>query len=180
MKQHLAKLAFIIVFFAAFFSLGAATVIRLTTQVVGVLPVANGGTNSTGLASGQISAFCESTVGAVTATRYMLNMFHSGANILCSSATSVSILEMPMPITCTAQKLYVTASAAGGAAGSGKVTLNKNGTPDALTCTMGTGTSCNDTTHTVSLTAGDTFSLDITTGQTTDTTANVRATFQCI
>lgn len=174
------KLAFLVLFFAVCFALGAATTVNLATQVVGILPVANGGTATTGLSSGQIVAFCESTVGTVTATRYMLNMFHSGANILCSSATSGSIFEMPMPITCTAQKLYVKASAAGGQVTSGKITLNKGGSAQALTCTLGTGTTCNDTTHTVSFTAGDTYSLDVTTAQTTDTTANVRVSFQCI
>src|SRR5207244_3021263 len=48
-----------------------------------------------------------------------------------------------------------------------------------LTCTLGTGTTCNDITHTVALTTSDSWSVRITTAQTGDTTANPRATFQC-
>ena len=87
--------------------------------------------------------------------------------------------ENPIVSACTAKNLYVKASAAGGQATSGKVELYKNGSASGLTCTLGTGTTCNDTTHTVALTTSDVWSVRITTAQTGDTTGNPRVTFQC-
>ena len=123
-------------------------------------------------------AYCNSTVGTGNGTTYILVPGANASGNTCSGSTSAT--EQDVPYTCTAKNLRVRASAAGSAAGSGVVTLFVGGSGSALTCTLGTGTSCSDTSNTVALTAGTSlWSMRVTTGQASDTTANVRATFQC-
>ena len=74
----------------------------------------------------------------------------------------------------TVNLLWVNAATGGVSASSGVVTLYKNGSATALTCTLGTGTSCTDYTHTVSVTTGDLLTLEFTT-QATETLAGVKA-----
>lgn len=119
-------------------------------------------------------SYCTGTVGSAFPQTYILAP--DGSSTGCGGT---GIAETPLPIACTASKLYVTASAAGAVAGSGVITLYKNGTATSLTCTLGTGTTCNDLTDSVSFSAGDTKSIRIATGQGTDTTANPRASFLC-
>jgi hypothetical protein len=128
-----------------------------------------------GQKNANINTWCTGTVGTGNGTTYM---FTPGANVanVCSGTT---ITEMPIALTCTAKNLYVNSGTAGAVAGSGVVALFKAGVATALTCTVGTGTTCNDTTHTVSMTAGNLWSVRVTTGQATDTSANLRASFQC-
>lgn len=52
---------------------------------------------------------------------------------------------------------------AGVGAGSGIVTLRINGSDTVVTCTVGTGTSCNDVTHAAAITAGDRISIKVVT-----------------
>lgn len=73
------------------------------------------------------------------------------------------------------KNLSVSAGTGGVGAGSGVFTVVKNGSTTSITCTMGTGTSCSDTTHTVSAVAGDIIGLQFTTAAS-ETLANVKAT----
>jgi hypothetical protein len=50
----------------------------------------------------------------------------------------------------------------------------KNGGATTMTCTLGTGTSCTDVTHTQAYAIGDLISIQFTT-QAAETLANVRA-----
>lgn len=116
---------------------------------------------------------CNGTVNTANATAYVLGNYNTNGN--CNGLT---VIEFPFPVAVTASRLYCRASAAGGQAGSGVVSLYKNGSASALTCTLGTGTSCSDTTNSVSFVPGtDTHSVRVLTGQANDTTANVRCTF---
>lgn len=142
-------------------------------DVTGVLPQANGGSIGFGT-----SGWCQGAVGTANATAYALNPATNSTNNNCQVPVS-SIQDPPFPIACTAYNLYVTASTAGGAAGSGVMAVAKNNSAQTLTCTLGTGTACNDTTHTFSIAAGDRIRIQVTTGQLNDTTANIRATFLC-
>ena len=138
-----------------------------------------------GLAHGQIVnprstvtlwAMCTGTVGTGNGTEYILFPFQ-GTNSGCTVTTGT---EMPMPLACTASQLVVKASAAGALAGSGVVKVYKNGSATSnMTCTLGTGTSCTDTSTTMAYAAGDTYKVTVTTGQATDTTANLRINFIC-
>lgn len=155
----------------------AATTVRLTTQVTGVLPIANGGTGAGSLPAigGSRLAWCIGTIGTANATVYFL----APAATATSACTATTGTETPTSIACTARNLYAKVRTAGSAAGSGVITLNKGGAAQALTCTMGTTTSCNDTTHTVSFSAGDTWAITETTGQATDTSLDTKVAFTC-
>lgn len=146
----------------------------LRIDATGAVVVALSGATGTGAV---VTSFCNSAVGTSNGAVYMLFPFSKAtASLACTSTTAQ---EMPVPVPCTFKNMYVKASAAGGAAGSGLMQLFKNGSASGITCTLGTGTSCNDTTHTVSMAVGDTYSVRVTTGQASDTTADIRAAFQC-
>lgn len=76
------------------------------------------------------------------------------------------------------QNLRVKSNTAGFAAGSGIVTLGITGTGDTLvTCTVGTGTTCNDATHSVAVTAGSRIYVKMVTAAT-ETLADVLVTYE--
>lgn len=126
-----------------------------------------------------IRGYCSGTIGTANATTYVLQPYSQATSNVCTSTSPGNRAGIPMPYACTAKNLRVTASAPGGQATSGTVALYKGGVVTALTCALGTGTSCSDLTHTVSLAAGDVITLEVTTAQATDTTANIRAALQC-
>jgi hypothetical protein len=101
----------------------------------------------------------------------------SSTLFLAPPACATTGFETPVPVAGTAQNLYVKAGTAGRLAASGVVTLVKNGSATALTCTIGTATTCNDTTHTVAIAKGDSVKFQVTT-QSSETLANVEAAFQ--
>ena len=71
----------------------------------------------------------------------------------------------PSPINCTAQKLYVIDSATPSSS-TLTITLRVNAADTTLTCSIATGgaTTCNDTSHTVSVVAGDGLSIKYVNG----------------
>jgi len=73
--------------------------------------------------------------------------------------------------------LSITSTAVGVNGSDGVATIYKNGSATSITCTVGTGTSCSDTTHTVAVVAGDIVSIAIAT-QTSTTLANLVATLE--
>ncbi len=75
------------------------------------------------------------------------------------------------------KSLQATATAGGVGSGSGVLTVKKNGSATTLTCTFGTGTTCSDTTHTVSFVAGDVITASFTTASG-ETLAGVVATIE--
>jgi hypothetical protein len=85
--------------------------------------------------------------------------------------------SIPMPSAGTLKNLRVVAVTAGVNASSGVVTVMDNGVSTGITCTLGTGTTCNDTTHTASVAAGDLILIQFTT-QGAETLAGVRATVE--
>jgi hypothetical protein len=60
---------------------------------------------------------------------------------------------------------------------SGVITVRKNATNTALTCTVGTGTTCSDTTHTFTTAANDVLTISVTT-VATETGANCNLSFE--
>ena len=68
-----------------------------------------------------------------------------------------------------------------GSGSSGVTTVYQNGSPTNLKCTLGTSTSCHDTSGLDAFTfnASDTWSVRTTSAGSGETLANVRATFQC-
>lgn len=70
----------------------------------------------------------------------------------------------------TFQNLYVYASGNNSSGKNNVFTVMKNGSAQTLTCTMNGSSSCSDTTHTFTVSAGDQVGLKIATGTTTNTT----------
>ena len=73
----------------------------------------------------------------------------------------------------TLVNMAVSAATGGVNASSGLVTVYKNGVATTSTCTLGTGTSCQDFTHTVTISPGDIIAADFTT-QAAETLAGVK------
>lgn len=112
--------------------------------------------------------------GVATASQ-TLGLYGTGPNETTTTCTSTTIGSgQVMQRAGTLQFLVGTASAAGTAAGSGVLTVLKNGSGTALTCTYGTTTACSDGTHTVAVVAGDLISFNFTT-QGSETLADVKA-----
>ena len=93
-----------------------------------------------------------------------------------TTCTSTTVnLGVPLSRSGTLYDLNITATHAGVNASSGVVTVLKNGSATTLTCTVGTGTACADTTHSVAYAVGDIISVQFTT-QTSEVLAGVKAT----
>jgi hypothetical protein len=147
----------------------------------------NGHALSANFTTGELNYFCAGTVGTANSTAYYLTPGGGSTSIGCSASSGMP-RQMAKAGTITA--CYATASVGGAASGSGTLSLSKvsySGTPGALTATptntavcvlgIGTGkTQCNNTGLSVSFVAGDTLFGVVTTGQGTDTTANINMT----
>jgi hypothetical protein len=136
----------------------------------------SGTTNYSG--AGNYIALGHQLTGACTGTASSsstLGLYGTGPNQTTTACTSTTIGSgVVMTAPGTLATLIVTASNAGASASSGVVTVLKNGSTTTITCTIGTGTACQDGTHTVSYVAGDLISLEFTT-QGTETLAGVKA-----
>jgi hypothetical protein len=95
----------------------------------------------------------------------------SGGIALATSAASFAetYKDEPLPASCTLSNFYVKISVGTANAYQVGVTLFKNGSSTALTCSTGTtasvagaNASCSDTTHSVTVSAGDTLAYLVT------------------
>lgn len=130
----------------------------------------------------------DSSKSAVSFAQGSQQDFQFGCTGVATSSTTLYVQTLP-PAACTATTqdqttkltvtsagtltgLFVHASAGGSSASSGVVTVMKNGSATSITCTVGTGTACSDTTHSVLVGAGDQVAIRYTT-QGTETLANL-------
>jgi methionine aminopeptidase len=74
----------------------------------------------------------------------------------------------------TIRFLGVAVSVAGTTANSGVFTVLKNGSTTTITCTVGTNTSCSDSSHFITVSDGDIISVQFTT-QAAETLAGAKA-----
>lgn len=93
------------------------------------------------------------------------------------ACTSVAGLKIPFGSSGTIGQLECIANTGGSNASSGAVTVLKNGVAQTLVCTIGTGTACNDLTHSFSVVAGDSINLNFTT-QAAETLASLSCTVE--
>ncbi len=119
--------------------------------------------------------WCQGTIGATNGGIYALEPGSTSTTAGCGQTTTT---EIPLPSACTAKLL---SARVGTAATTGiSVTLYKNTVATALTVALGTATAVvQDSTHTVSFAANDTWSIRAIPGQATETAAQVRAAFIC-
>jgi hypothetical protein len=124
------------------------------------------------------SAGASTAQGACTGTATSsstLGLYGTGPNETLTTCTSTTIGSgQVMNHAGSLFGLNVTATHAGVNASSGVVTVMKNGATTAVTCTIGTGTSCQDNTHVVAFAYGDLVSLEFTT-QAAEVLAGVKA-----
>src|SRR6185437_10261505 len=132
----------------------------------GVAEAANDNGSAYGVFNGVIflNGACTGTANATAGTYGLTGIDTANGTIACNSTavTVAAATGIVMPRAGLLKNLQVTATAAGTNASSGAVTFNKNGSATTITCTVGTGTSCSDTTHTVSVAAGDIISVTYT------------------
>jgi hypothetical protein len=160
------------------FSLGGAF---STSGVNAVTLTSTGTTNVTLPTSGTL--LTQSTSLLTTHAGYTASI-PQGSTIYMNAFGHESVeanAEAVMPFACTLSNMYVKNSSVGGAAQTVVYTLFKNGGATAVTATVSSGgTTANDTTHSASFAAGDTFSvqavLSATTGGITGLTANLLMT----
>ena len=126
-------------------------------------------------AQGATGAVAQGAVAMATLTQFSsvstLGTFAapiSGGTAIATSTISEPYKEQVFPSACTLSSLYVFVTVGTANAYQVHVTLFKNGSATALTCTTGTTTSaigattsCNDTTHTVSVVAGNTLAYEV-------------------
>jgi hypothetical protein len=113
---------------------------------------------ATASAASPISSICS---GVATASQTLYPLGFGGSLLTCTDTTEN--LFTVITSAGTIRNLYVFATAAGKTANSGVVTVRKNAGDTTLTCTVGVGTTCNDTTHTFTVVAGDRLSAKIVT-----------------
>lgn len=118
-------------------------------------------------AGSRVSAFCTGTAGTAE-TEYL-----NGA--ACSGATTLTARQI-ISTGGTLANLYVVSSAAfTGGTNKDVITVYKNGSATAITCTAAaTATTCSDVTHSVNVVPGDIIAFQFVSA-TSDTAANVSA-----
>lgn len=152
------------------------------TNVFNALVTFNGNINNgvttgvPGLTSGSnvFWAGCNGTASAGTT----LFIGASGSTpMTCTDVGTNTTLSFFMPSAGTLQNLQVHTSTAGVNASSGAFVILKNAAPSGITCTVGTGTSCTDSVHTVAVAASDQIGIRFTT-QGGETLANIAVSFE--
>ena len=103
-----------------------------------------------------------------------ITQWPSGA---CTNTTESVAQELLASSAGSLRNLRVKAGAAGVNGSSGVITLRVNGSPTGVTCTIGTGTTCSDTTNVAAVAAGDRITIQMTT-QAAETLADVQVGFE--
>lgn len=118
-------------------------------------------------AGSEVRSFCTGTAGSAE-TEYL-----NGA--ACSGATTSTARQIVSTIgTLTNLQVYSSAAVTGGT-GKDVLTVYKNGSATAVTCTIAAaGTTCSDTTHSVNVVPGDVLTFQFVSASS-DTAANVAA-----
>lgn len=106
-------------------------------------------------------------------------IFPFGGNALACAGVTSATSGLVMSSAGTLQNLYVAAGTAGHGANSGAVAILKNGSAfsPSITCKVGTGSTCHDTTDTGTVAAGDVITVSLT-GIASETVADVHVSFE--
>jgi len=144
-------------------------------------PATGGVANTLPTQAGTLSVVSAYYAGAVTGTcssSVTIFPFLFGGSALTCTDTTGNGQGVLMTSAGTIQNLYVKNRVGGVNASSGVVTIQKNGSGQTVTCTIGTGTSgCNDTGHSFTVVAGDRVTVSMTT-QGGETLADVNFSFE--
>ncbi len=122
------------------------------------------------------SVFVGTCVGTANASSTLgLNPLGGAASLTCT--TNITSIGAVMPSAAILRNLRVAATTGGKNASSGVFTVMKNTGATALTCTVGVGTTCSDTTDAAAFAVGDVLTVQFTT-QASETLANVQASVE--
>src|SRR5258708_2772456 len=133
-------------------------------------PADSVGTNT--ITSSAAQTFTQACSGVAKPAAKLAMQWAGGA---CTAFATV--LQMPVASAGTIANLRWRCGAGGKTASSSRFTVRKNSAGSPLGCTVGTATTCNDTTHSVPVAAGDTLQITFTT-QAAETLANCAASFE--
>jgi len=130
------------------------------------------GTNFTGTINSPANLAGSCTgVATSSSTLYLYGL----GEVSASTCTVTALLGgQVMKQSGTLMGIKVTAGEAGKAAGSGAVTVIVNGSPIAITCTIGTTTGCTDFAHPTAYNVGDIVAVSCTT-QSSETLGDIKA-----
>jgi hypothetical protein len=111
-----------------------------------------------------------STANTVTADNLTVYLALQGSMSPTVTIDTAGVTRTIVTRAGTVQNLYVYASANNTSGKNNSYAIMKNGSAQTLTCTMNGSSSCSDTTHTFSVSAGDQIGMRIVTGTTANTT----------
>lgn len=123
----------------------------------------------------QFTATCGGTLGPSSGVGYIFAPANQSTTTCAASALNASVQETPFAFNGTIGNLQCSLFA-GGAAGD-VITIYKNNVATALSCAIGTGTSAADTTHQVTVVAGDAWSARYVTNAASDPATGMRISF---
>jgi hypothetical protein len=147
----------------------STTLLNLGSQTTGVAP-------SGTYMKTMVHLFCTGTQSTTAGTYYMPGF--GGTSTACSSLPTSASGGTPAPTsTGTIKNLRALSSAAGKGSGSGVLKIYLAGTATSVTCTLGTSTSCSDTTDSATYTAGQTLTVS-TASIASETLANTAISFE--
>lgn len=116
--------------------------------------------------------------GTATASQATIYVSQNGGGACTSTGPTSQTVSVLMPTSGIIRNLRVSAGTGGVNASSGVVTINIIGVgASAITCTLGTGTTCSDLTHFYIAPAGTSVNVSFST-QGSETMANVLVTFE--
>jgi hypothetical protein len=129
------------------------------------------------LASGSYTKglYHASCTGTFTSSTTVYMPGFGGSATTCTTTTAAG--GMPAVNAGTIKNLQAKASAAAKNGNDGVITILKNGSSTGITCTIGAGTACSDTTHSASVAAGDVLTITVTTAAS-ETLANLNIAFE--
>lgn len=180
---------------------GTITSITASTPLTGGTITSSGSIGIQNATSSQLGAVqcdgvtitCNPSTGVISASTLTAASLRGFCNGVATSSTTIALYGFGQvsSTNCTAtasnggaflanrsgvfKNLYIAAIGSGGVnSSSGVVTLYDNGVAESVTCTIGTSTSCNDTTHTFTATAGHFYTLRVTT-QASETLSGLNA-----
>jgi hypothetical protein len=117
------------------------------------------------------NAWCYGTLGSTSGAYYFGGF--GGVQMACGSLTTTLTGGMPLSTAGTVKNLRCAAGEAGHGSSSGVVHVYDNGTSESLTCTMGTGTGCSDSTDSFNYSTGDLLQFSVASGGSGETLASV-------
>jgi hypothetical protein len=169
------KRLLIVVLFSTIALFGARTIVDLTRDVSGILPLANGGTGGSSYVKGEFHTFCTGTVASSATTNFIFPGFGSNA-IACGTALTSATGGTKISTAGTIKNLFVNMAVAGKSGDNIKLLKNGSAT-GAPTCTYGATTTCNDVATAITVAQGDVITIS-NSGSVSETAANISVSFE--